>query len=313
MTDKYLQLKASLKGDLFLDEYTRLQYATDASAYREVPQAVSRPKTKGDLRKLISFARENKTSLIPRTAGTSLAGQVVGGGIVVDVSKYFTRILEFDKQQQWVRVEPAVVLDELNFLLQKHNLFFGPETSTGNSCMIGGMVGNNSCGAHSLIYGSTRDHTLEVKALLSDGSEVLFKPLETQEFEEKLKLDSLEGQIYRNIHDILKEKKNRELIRSEYPDQRIHRRNTGYALDLLSYQQPYEEQGDLFNLSTLIAGSEGTIAFITEIKLNLIPKPPQTKGLLCVHLENLSDAFKANLIALKHEPGAVELMDDKVP
>lgn len=312
MTERFLQLQSSLNGDLFLDEYTRLQYATDASAYREIPQAVCRPRNKEDLRRLISFAKANKISLIPRTAGTSLAGQVVGGGIVVDVSKYFTRIIEFNKEHNWIIVEPAVVLDELNFLLSKHNLFFGPETSTGNRCMIGGMVGNNSCGAHSLIYGSTRDHTLEVKALLSDGSEVLFKPLSDKEFEEKLHLDSLEGEIYRNIHNILKEKKNRKLIRSEYPDQRIHRRNTGYALDLLSYQQPYEKDGKSFNLSTLIAGSEGTLAFITEIKLNLITKPPETKGLLCVHLENLPDAFNANLVALKYNPGAVELMDDKV-
>lgn len=312
MTEKLFELKKELEGDLFLDEYTRLQYATDASSYREVPQAVSRPKTKGDLEKLIGFAGEHNTSIIPRTAGTSLAGQVVGSGIVVDVSKYFTRILELNKEEQWVRVQPGVVLDELNFILKKYNLFFAPETSTGNRCMIGGMVGNNSCGAHSLIYGSTRDHVLEVKTMLSDGSEAVFGPLTKKQFEEKLKLDNLEGQIYRNIRDILYNRDNQQQIRQEYPDQRIHRRNTGYALDLLSYCNPFEEKGEDFNFSKLIAGSEGTLAFITEIKLNLIPLPPPVKVLLCVHFDNLPDVFKANLVALDHNPGAIELMDDQV-
>lgn len=312
MTEQLLALQSELDGDLFTDEFTRLQYATDASAYREVPLAVARPKNKKDLKQLIAFAVANNSSLIPRTAGTSLAGQVVGGGIVVDVSKYFTRVLEFNKQEKWVRVQPGVVLDELNFLLKKHDLFFGPETSTGNRCMLGGMVGNNSCGAHSLIYGSTRDHTLEIKALLSDGSEAVFGPLTEQEFEDKLKLDNLEGKIYRNIRDILMNRDNRQQIRENYPDQRLHRRNTGYALDLLSYYQPFEATGRPFNFSTLIAGSEGTLAFITEIKLNLIDSPPETKGLLCVHLHSLQEAFKANLVALKYNPGAVELMDNKV-
>ncbi len=312
MTTRLQELARQLDGDLYWDEYTRLQYATDASAYRELPMAVCRPKNKEDLQLLIRFAHENNTSLIPRTAGTSLAGQVVGSGIVVDVSKYFTKVLEFDEKNRWVRVQPGVVLDELNFLLQKHGLFFGPETSTGNRCMIGGMVGNNSCGAHSLIYGSTRDHTLEVKALLSDGSEVLFKDLTEDEFNAKLKLDSLEGEIYRNMRDILSNKDNLKQIHQEYPDPRIHRRNTGYALDLISLMHPFTKNGNSLNLSKLIAGSEGTLAFITEIKLNLIELPPPVKGLMCVHLDNLPDVFTANLIALKFKPGSVELMDNKV-
>ncbi|MFO8087609.1 MAG: FAD-linked oxidase C-terminal domain-containing protein [Bacteroidales bacterium] len=312
MKDAYRELQESLDGDLFTDEYNRLQYATDASAYREIPVAVCRPRTKEDIKRLITFARENNTSLIPRTAGTSLAGQVVGGGIVVDVSKYFTRVLKFDKEEQWVSVQPGVVLDELNFLLAKHDLFFAPETSTGNRCMIGGMVGNNSCGAHSLIYGSTRDHTLEVKALLSDGSEVIFGELTQQQYQDKLKQDNLEGDIYRNIDEMLSNPDIVNNIRKEYPDQRIQRRNTGYALDLLSYYQPFENNGNRLNLATLIAGSEGTLAFITEIKLNLVPLPPKKKALLCVHFHSLQDAFLANLVALEHQPGAVELMDDKV-
>ncbi len=169
------QLASQLEGELHYDTVMRTLYATDASAYREMPQAVALPKTIEDIRKLINFARENKTSIIPRTAGTSLAGQVVGNGIVVDVSKNFTKILEVNKEEHWVRVQPGVVRDVLNIELKKHGLFFGPETSTANRAMIGGMVGNNSCGSNSVVYGSTREHLMEVKAILADGTDVVFK------------------------------------------------------------------------------------------------------------------------------------------
>ena len=140
-----------------------------------MPLAVAVPRSKEDIVHLIHFARENGTSLIPRTAGTSLAGQVVGNGIVVDVSKHFTKILELNKEEGWVRVEPGVVRDELNLFLKPHGLFFGPETSNANWAMIGGIVGNNSCGSNSVVYKSTREHLPEVKAFLSDGSDVMFK------------------------------------------------------------------------------------------------------------------------------------------
>jgi FAD/FMN-containing dehydrogenase len=176
------KLAKSIQGDVFDDYTTRTLYSTDASAYREIPFAVARPKNTDDIRNLIAFARENKITLIPRTAGTSLAGQVVGNGMIVDVSRYMTGIIEVNEHESWVRVQPGVVLDELNLYLKPYGLFFGPETSTSNRCMIGGMVGNNACGAHSLIYGSTRDHLISIKALLSDGSEVEFKPLDKKSF-----------------------------------------------------------------------------------------------------------------------------------
>jgi FAD/FMN-containing dehydrogenase len=182
--NKWNELSARLKGDLYTGDSMRILYATDASAYRELPAAVCRPKDDDDLRALISFASKMKLPLIPRAAGTSLAGQVVGNGLVVDVSKYMTKVLELNIEEHWVRVQPGVVLDELNKMLEPHGLFFGPETSTSNRCMVGGMVGNNSCGSHSLVYGSTRDHTLEIKALLSDGSEVVFGPLMNEEFDQ---------------------------------------------------------------------------------------------------------------------------------
>jgi len=308
--NKLSELKSSLKGEVYIDEYTRLIYATDASAYRQMPQLVVRPADIDDLKALISFARNIKTSLIPRAAGTSLAGQVVGGGIVADISKHFNQILEINAKEHWVRVQPGVVLDELNKILEPTGLFFGPETSTSNRCMIGGMVGNNSCGSHSLVYGSTRDHTLEVKALLSDGSEVVFGKLTNSEFKNKCSLESLEGKIYRNILNILGNKENQDEIRLQFPDKSIHRRNTGYAIDLLLESEPFTDSTDEFNFCKLIAGSEGTLCFITEIKLHLDPLPPKEKALICVHCNSLDEAFKGNIIALKHGPVAIELMDN---
>src|SRR6478736_2143332 len=177
----------------------RTLYATDASAYSEMPLAVAITKSKKDLLKLIAFAKTENTSLVPRTAGTSLAGQVVGSGIIVDVSKYFTQILELNKEEGWVRVQPGVIRDELNMFLKPHGLFFGPETSTANRAMIGGMVGNNSCGSNSVVYRSTREHLLEVKAILSDGSEAEFRTLNVDEFHQKCGTETLEGSIYKKV------------------------------------------------------------------------------------------------------------------
>lgn len=302
----------NIEGDLHSDFSSRLIYATDASAYREIPTAVVYPKTNEDIKKIIEFVRLNNISIIPRTAGTSLAGQVVGGGIVVDVSRYMTEILEINKEEKWVRVQPGVILDELNMVLAKDGLFFGPETSTSSRCMMAGMVGNNSCGAHSLIYGSTRDHTLEIKTILSDGSEVIFKKLTIEEFSEKCNGDSLENKIYRQISSVLSSPENQNEIRSNYPDFSIKRRNTGYAIDLLLETEVFSDCNEAFNFCKLLAGSEGTLAFTTEIKLNLVDLPPKEKALICVHTETLEDSLHANLIALKFNPGSVELMDNVI-
>lgn len=309
---KLNEIEKNLTVELLTDLSSRIMYATDASVYRELPLGVAYPKDDDDLKKIIGFAKENKIPIIPRTAGTSLAGQVVGNGLVVDVSKHLTKILEINDKEHWVRVQPGVVLDELNKTLESHRLFFGPETSTSNRCMLGGMVGNNSCGAHSLIYGSTRDHLLSVKAFLSDGSEAEFSALTNDEFENKCNGNSLENQIYQNIHEILSDEKNKKEISEQYPEKKIKRRNTGYAIDLLLDCEPFSPGGEKFNFCKLIAGSEGTLAFITEIKLNLVPLPPKEKALVCVHLNNVKEALHANLIALKHAPVSVELMDKAI-
>ncbi len=306
------KLKYKIEGELFTDNLHQIIYATDASAYREKPLAVIYPKNINDLKEIINFAHAEKMPIIPRAAGTSLAGQVVGNGLIVDISLHFTEIIEFNVEQKWVKVQPAVVLDELNKITSKQGLFFGPEASTANRCMFGGMVGNNACGLHSLVYGSTRDHTLAIKGLLSDGSEVEFKDLTKTEFAEKLKLQNLEGEIYRNIYKILSHPENQENIRNQYPDKEIKRRNTGYAIDLLLETEIFSETSQKFNFSKLIAGSEGTLCFVTEIKLNLIPLPPKEKAVVAVHLNTLQEAFRANLIALKYKPSAIELMDKTI-
>lgn len=310
ISDKIQKLESKFSGDIFTDESTRIMYSTDASAYREIPVAVVYPKTKQDIKLLISFASQNNTSIIPRTAGTSLAGQVVGGGIIADVSRYMTKILEINTKERWVLVQPGVVLEELNRYLEEFGLFFGPETSTANRCMIGGMVGNNACGTHSLIYGSTRDHTLELETVLSDGSEVTFKSTDVSDINRKVSHNTLEGRVYKNILDTLNNEDNKQSILREYPDIKLRRRNTGYALDLLLNMKPFNEDGNRFNFVKLLAGSEGTLAFSTAIKLNLVSLPPANKALVCVHLKSVSNALKANLIALKHKPVAVELMDN---
>lgn len=314
MSNTFNTLKNSLNGDLFLDNVHRVLYATDASSYRELPLAVTRPKDKEDIRKIIAFAHEINTSVIPRGAGTSLAGQVVGPGIVIDVSKYMNRILEFNADEKWVWVEPGVVLAELNQFLFSYSLQFGPETSTANRCVIGGMLGNNSCGLHSLVYGSVRDHVLEVDAILSDGSEVRFKKLSSEEFKEKCSGNSelLETGIYKKLNEILSDPANQTEIRNGFPDPRLGRRNNGYALDILLETDPFTGNGKSFNVCKLLAGSEGTLAFSTKIKLNLIPLPLPYKGLICAHFNSLQEAARANIIILKHHPIAVELTDDYI-
>ncbi|MCX6270374.1 MAG: FAD-binding protein [Bacteroidetes bacterium] len=357
--EKLQQLRLNFQGDIYFDEATLLMYSTDASVYKEKPLAVSRPKGPDDIRLLISFAAEHQIPLIPRAAGTSLAGQVVGKGIVADVSKYMRKVLEINVEEHWVRVEPGVVPDELNKLLEPMGLFFGPETSTSNRCMIGGMVGNNSCGAHSVLYGSTRDHVLEVKGFLSDASEVHFRAVTDEEFGARCELPGLEGEIYRSTREILSDPVNQESIRREYPHPDIRRRNTGYSIDLLLESEvfgggrgigergtgngvegtgngdqgsgigdrggelqaqksffpvphspfPGSLQGNKFNFCKLIAGSEGTLMVMTEIKLNLVKVPPKEKALVCVHCKTLEDAFEGNLVALSFKPGSVELID----
>lgn len=306
-------LNQSLQGDLFTDNTTRKLYATDASAYRELPLAVAIPKDKEDLIILVNYARENDTSLIPRTAGTSLAGQVVGNGIVVDLSKHFSQVLEINEKEAYAWVQPGVIRDDLNKHLAPFGFFFAPETSTANRAMVGGMIGNNSCGSNSVVYGSTREHLLEVKTILSDGSESWFGSVDASAFLDRCNGRSVSGELQNNIYfetrEILKDERNQKEIFEHFPKANIPRRNTGYAMDMLLQHKPFLETGTDFNFCSLIAGSEGTLCMVTEAKIKLTPLPPNNKRLVCIHTETIDDSLKANLVALNYAPSACELMD----
>jgi len=304
-------LASKLEGRFYYDRSPKhqavlLAYATDASVYQELPTAVAIPKTKQDLKELINFAAVFGVTLIPRTAGTSLAGQVVGKGIVVDVSEHFNQILEVNVAERWVRVQPGVIRDDLNAYLRPFGLMFGPETSTASRAMIGGMIGNNSSGLHSIVWGDTRSHLLEVQLLLDDASEIRVKALEAGELEAKKRVTGREGEIYRQLSELLANPENAEAIHRGYPKKSITRRNTGYALDLLLDQ--FEGGGDI-NLCTLLAGSEGTTGILTEARLNLMPLPPKEVGLLCVHCVSVLESMHANVTALQHRPESSELVD----
>jgi len=307
------ELKKSFSGELYYENSVKhnaikMSYATDASVYQEKPVAVAIPKTVDDIKSLIGFANKNNVTLIPRAAGTSLAGQVVGNGIVVDISKYFTSILEVNQEEKWVRVQPGVIRDDLNIYLKPFGLMFGPETSTANRAMIGGMIGNNSCGLHSIIWGDTRENIVEIKALLSDGTEAIFKGLTAEEYYKKCDKSTLEGEIYQSIEKLIRNPQNQQAIDTGFPKKSIHRRNTGYALDSVLQMSQFRN-GSSFNLSKLVAGSEGTLCFITEAKLKLRHLPVKEKGIVAVHTYTIKEALKANLVALKHNCSASELVD----
>ena len=318
---------------IYTDSIHKIAYSTDASAYREVPRGVAYPESVEDICELTRIARERGTCLIPRAGGTSIAGQVVGNGIVVDISRHFNHILEINPDERWARVEPGVVRDELNIALKPYGLFFSPETSTSNRCCIGGMVGNNSCGTHSLIYGSTRHHVLQIKGLLADGS--FFDTDERGE-------GTLERSIYAQLEGWRSDPAVRGLIEANFPDRSLRRRSCGYAIDEAlgldfaaadsSASNAAAEAAGLgggasapaapaaiafdasrpVDLCKLLCGSEGTLAFVTEIKVSLDPLPPKEGMVLCAHCPSLEASFEANLVALRHSPDAVELMDGRI-
>jgi FAD/FMN-containing dehydrogenase/Fe-S oxidoreductase len=302
-------LANQIEGTLHTGSLLRSLYATDASVYRQLPLGVVYPKHRQDVQTIVQFAAEHKIPLIPRAAGTSLAGQCVGEGLVVDISRHMTQIIELNTKDRWVRVHPGVIRDELNRYLLPHGLFFGPNTSTANRCMMGGMVGNNSCGSTSIVYGSTREHLLEVEAVLSDGSLATFKTTSPAEFDEKCRQEDLEGNLYRQIRQALSDPAQRAEIEAQYPAPSIHRRNTGYAIDLLLQNAPFTEGGPDFNFCRLIAGSEGTLAFITEIKINVVPLPPPEAVLVAAHFSSIDETMRAVVSIMQHQPDACELMD----
>lgn len=306
----WAELDRAVRGNMSRDHATRQSFATDASEYQELPLAVVTPEWDLDVGVVLAFARRHGLGIVARGAGTSLAGQVVGGGIVVDFSRHMTRILSVDPIARTVRVQPGVVRDDLNRALAPHGLLFAPETSTANRATIGGMVGNNSCGANSIVYGTTREHLIRVDGFFSDGSVAVFEPLDADGFTAKCDgRDGIETSIYREVRDLLGSSANRDLIRDHYPKSTVTRRNTGYALDRLMDAELFDPGSVApFNLCRLIAGSEGTLFLAVAFELALEPVPPPGM-LLCAHFASIADALAATLIAMQHRPSGCELID----
>lgn len=288
----------SIRGEVRFDDVARMLYRTDASIYEMEPIGLVIPRDEADVVELVRWAGRHGASILPRGGGTSLAGQSVGASVHVDFSKYMNEILELNVEERWVRVQPGVVLDELNEFLRPHGLLFGPDVSTSSRANIGGMIGNNSCGARSIIYGKTIDHVLGLRAVLADASTVDIGPLAAAAYAEKAARDDLEGEVYRRVRALALD--NAAEIRARFPS--VMRRVSGYNLD------EYIDETRLFDLSKIVVGSEGTLCTVVEAKLNLVPLPPH-KGLVAVHFNDLNESLEANIIALETQPASVELTD----
>jgi len=294
------RLRAVIRGDVLTDEYSLGMYSTDASFYQMLPLAVVVPKDEEDVKAAVSIAAELRVNILPRGGGTSLAGQTVCNAVVLDFSKYMNRILEFNEKERWVRVQPGVVRDELNAWLAPHKLHFSPDPATANRANVGGMVGNNSSGTKSILFGKTVDHILEAKVLLADGTELWLKECSKEEYDQKAAQQDREGGIYRSFRDIIDQ--NRDEIRKRFP--KVMRRVSGYNLDEFV-------NTDRWNLSKLITGSEGTLAVTLELKLDLDPLPNYT-SVVAVHFAELLEAIRAVQPMLKYRPSAVEILDRTV-
>lgn len=309
LKEKLNNFKETLLGEARFDTLSQVLYATDGSVYRELPLGVIFPKNVSDIQKIIAFCNENQLSIIPRAAGTSLAGQCVGNGIVVDVSKHLNNILSFDKERRTVTVQPGVVRDELNQYLASHGLFFAPNTSTSNRCTIGGMVGNNSSGTTSIQFGVTRDKVISLEVILADGALVTFTNITNETLQEKITENTLEGKIYQFFNSTFQDKSIQQQIVSAFPKASIHRRNTGYAIDEFISMQPFSEEGKPFNIAKLLAGSEGTLAFTTAITLQLDELPPKHTVMLAAHFHSVADCCNAVYAVMQHNLFTCEMMD----
>jgi FAD/FMN-containing dehydrogenase/Fe-S oxidoreductase len=289
--DLYQALKKRVSGEVRFDRASRLMYSTDASIYEIEPIGVVLPRTHEDVFATMEIARDFKVPVLPRGAGTSLAGQTVGDAVVIDMSKYLNRVLEVNTEERWALVEPGVVQEQLNLHLRPQGFLFGPDTSTANRATVGGMMGNNSAGSHSIIYGKTIDHVLEMDVILSSGEG---RTLREMKFDEAARRGGIEGRIAEIVQV------NRDEIERRYP--KIMRRVSGYNLD------EFVRNGK-FNLSKLVVGSEGTLAAVHQAKMRIEPRPAAT-AICVVHFADLVESIRASDIILPFNPSAVELVDD---
>ncbi|PLA75521.1 FAD-binding oxidoreductase [Hydrogenovibrio sp. SC-1] len=281
--------------------------STDASVYEIFPADFIYPKDTAMLQARVQAALASKQPITMRAGGTSLGGQAIGSGLLVDISKHLTKILDYRPELKEVDVEPGVIQDDLNDFVKQDHLRFAPDTSTSNRAMIGGMIGNNSCGSYSIYYGTTRDHVKSVEVILADGNLVKFEDLAADELHQKLSLQTLEGTIYRTVIEMLEA--HGQAIVDAFPDPSIVRRTTGYALDVLYRDyQPFNPDGKPFNLTPLICGSEGTLGVITKATLRLVDLPKH-RQLFCAHFDSIYTAMQVVPRYLQFKPAAIELID----
>ncbi len=320
-------LTRALAGEVRFDPYSRLLYSTDASAYQIEPLGVVIPKDRADVQAALEIATKHQVPVLARGGGSSLAGQAVGAALILDFSKYMRHILEINPEEQWVRAEPGVVCDALNAALKPHGFMYGPDPASSNRATVGGMLANNSTGAHSVLYGMTADHILAVDGFLADAAPAHFSALDPAALAAKLAAPGREGDLYRGVHALVTQ--HADLIRDRFP--KVWRRASGYSLNYLTPSRstphaprltygftasqpagwyspsPYPLAGD-FNLAKLMVSSEGTLAVVTEAKINVVPRPKRT-ALCVVHFDSIAAAADATPIILECHPAAIELID----
>ena len=290
-------LRRRISGEVRFDAYSRALYSTDASLYQMEPVGVVIPRDADDVAAVVVTCAEAGVAVLPRGGGTSLAGQAVNRAVVLDFSKYMHGVLEVNPEERWVRTQPGITLDELNQHLRPHGLHFPPDPTTSSRATVGGAIGNNSCGAHSVLYGKTSDHVKELGVVLADGTQTRFQPLDDASLQARLARDGLEASIYGEVARIAGEQ--REEIDRRYP--RIMRRVSGYNLDLMVGDGPVD-------LTRLVVGSEGTLCTVTDAVLNLEPLPSM-RALAVLHFRGLIEAMEATVVILEHSPAAIELVD----
>ncbi len=297
----FRELSHQLAGDVRSDPLYRWLYSTDASSYQVEPLGVVIPKNVDDVITTVRMAGDHRVPIIPRGSGTSLSGQGIGPGVILDFTRHFDRILEICPEEGWVRVEAGVVLDQLNMALRPYGLMVGPDPSSSYAATLGGMAANNSTGAHSIVYGMMLDHVLEMEVVLADGKRVCLEPLTGGQIRQKIGMAAQDSSLYQGIFLVLN--KYRRAIRKHYP--RTWRNVAGYNLHrLLSDWETTKK----LNLSALVVGSEGTLGIILSLKVRVVPRPRKTH-LTLLHFDQLYQALSLVPFMLEHRPSAVELLD----
>ncbi len=288
-------------AEIHTDLTTRILYSTDASIYKMLPLAVVIPKHYDDVLATVETCIEYGLPMLPRGGGSSLAGQTVGEAVVIDFTKYLDQVIDIDGPGRQVMVQAGRTLDLVNRAVARYGLMMGPDPASGNRATVGGIIGNNSAGAHSIVYGRVVDHIRSVRVVMADGRDVRFGPVSWDRIPQLAQGDTLEAKLYRDLFPLIRD--HAALIDEQFP--KYWRRSGGYNLDYLRRQL----EGETFNFAPLIVGSEGTLGVILEAEFNLVPIP-RHKGIAILHYDTREAAFEAVPGLLELQPSAIELIDD---